>query len=84
MSLLRKARSAGRLMREAGHGSLFHMLLSKYGVPMPGGVEFLWKQGIREETKFWEAWFRTKGLQWPEQYRLRCDPDTALQPIVAA
>ncbi len=83
MSLLRKARSAGREMRELGPGGVLRMLLSRYGVPLPGGAEFLWKQGIRKETEFWDAWFRTKGLQWPEQYRLRCDPNTVLQPIVA-
>lgn len=39
-----------------------------------------WEEGISEEIKFWEEWFREKGGAWPHEYAFRVDPDTHLQP----
>lgn len=35
--------------------------------------------GIEQEVRFWDEWFRTKGLAWPEGYRQRLDPQLELQ-----
>lgn len=37
------------------------------------------KEIIDSELKFWDDWFRTKGLDWPEDYLFRIDPETELQ-----
>jgi Methyltransferase domain len=30
-----------------------------------------WKRNVDDELKFWDEWFRTKGLEWPEVYSER-------------
>ena len=37
------------------------------------------KELIDSELKFWDDWFRTKGLDWPEDYAFRIDPETEIQ-----
>jgi 2-polyprenyl-3-methyl-5-hydroxy-6-metoxy-1,4-benzoquinol methylase len=34
--------------------------------------------GLEQELKFWNEWFKTKGLVWPEGYLKRFDPDLEL------
>jgi 2-polyprenyl-3-methyl-5-hydroxy-6-metoxy-1,4-benzoquinol methylase len=34
--------------------------------------------GLEQELKFWDEWFKTKGLAWPEGYLKRFDPDLEL------
>ena len=34
--------------------------------------------GIQQEVQFWDEWFRTKGLSWPEGYTRRFDPQLEL------
>jgi SAM-dependent methyltransferase len=34
--------------------------------------------GIADELRFWDAWLRTAGLEWPEGYRARLDPASEL------
>jgi SAM-dependent methyltransferase len=34
---------------------------------------------LREEVDFWEQWFETKGLKWPDDYAERFDGDMPLQ-----
>jgi SAM-dependent methyltransferase len=43
-----------------------------------------WKTGKGFETRFWDYWLRTKGAQWPADYRNRLDPDFPVQPRVDA
>lgn len=33
-----------------------------------------WRAGIEYEVDFWETWFRTKGLEWPQDYIDRLQP----------
>ncbi|MGD9477778.1 class I SAM-dependent methyltransferase [Shinella sp. G-2] len=33
-----------------------------------------WRAGIDYETNFWESWFSTRGLEWPEDYINRLQP----------
>lgn len=39
-----------------------------------------WSSGLDAELEFWREWFRTGGLQWPDEYRLRLDPRREFQP----
>jgi SAM-dependent methyltransferase len=84
MSALRKAKSAGAVWRAGGLRGLFRALHLTRGRSWPKGGTPLWRDGIGDEIEFWDAWLRTKGLQWPEDYRVRCDPERVLQPTVAA
>jgi len=39
---------------------------------LPGAA---WRLGLAEERWFWNEYFRTRGLHWPEEYRARLDLD---------
>jgi SAM-dependent methyltransferase len=43
-----------------------------------------WKQGIPSESLFWDRWMQERGGQWPEEFRQRFDPETPLDPCIAA
>lgn len=34
---------------------------------------------VGSELKFWDTWFKSKGLHWPDDYRFRLDMQTELQ-----
>lgn len=38
------------------------------------------ERGLKRELKFWNAWFRTEGLDWPEDYKRRMDKESYLLP----
>lgn len=42
-----------------------------------------WRKSIRHELKFWDDYFRTKGLQWKDNYQSRLALDLPLQPHIA-
>jgi hypothetical protein len=33
---------------------------------------------LRDELRFWDRWFRKKGLEWPDDYRTRLNPNAPL------
>ncbi len=39
---------------------------------------------LTQEIAFWREWFEGKGLDWPDDYRRRFNPDLELQPELAA
>jgi len=84
MSLFRKARNAFELLREDGFHAVVAVIRRRYGVPIPQSSRSTWKAGIKSELIFWDSYFATKGLDWPEDYRRRNDPDDPLQPRLAA
>jgi SAM-dependent methyltransferase len=46
------------------------------------GATERWSEGLDEETEFWFRWLRDYGGPWPDDYRLRTDPDSELQPHI--
>jgi ubiquinone/menaquinone biosynthesis C-methylase UbiE len=34
-----------------------------------------WLRGFDSEIKFWDYWFASKGAEWPEDYKVRLDPN---------
>jgi SAM-dependent methyltransferase len=42
-----------------------------------------WVRGIGDELRFWDSWLASRGLQWPEDYARRMDPEAPLDPRVA-
>jgi len=43
-----------------------------------------WKQGIQSETLFWHKWMRERGGPWPDRFEKRFNPETPLEPWIAA
>src|SRR6516164_9162357 len=43
-----------------------------------------WKLGVASESAFWDTWMQERGGEWPEDFRKRFDPETPLDPWVAA
>lgn len=39
----------------------------------------IWSANCKEEVTFWDEWFRTKGLAWPDDYRDKTDPALPVQ-----
>jgi SAM-dependent methyltransferase len=44
----------------------------------------IWTEALSSEIAFWDNWFKTQGSNWPEDYKVRMDPDTPLQHFVEA
>src|SRR4030095_15037997 len=38
---------------------------------------------LQQEIQFWKDWFITRGLQWPQDFRERFDPNQPIQKHVA-
>lgn len=38
-----------------------------------------WERGLGSEIDFWQAWVRSAGSQWPDEYAKRLDPALPLQ-----
>lgn len=38
-----------------------------------------WGEGKASEVNFWDEWFKTKGLSWPDQYKERMNPSQPFQ-----
>ncbi len=47
------------------------------------GATERWSVGLDEETEFWFRWLRDQGGPWPEDYKLRTNPDAQLQSHIA-
>lgn len=43
-----------------------------------------WKQGIPSEASFWNKWMEQRGGEWPKDFEKRFDPETPLDPWIAA
>lgn len=39
------------------------------------------EERLRDELRFWNRWLQTKGLEWPEQFHARTNPDLPLAPL---
>lgn len=42
-------------------------------------IKKIWEKGIEAEVQFWDEWFQTKGIFWPEDYAFRMDPQAPFQ-----
>ncbi|MEM1369621.1 MAG: methyltransferase domain-containing protein [Cyanobacteria bacterium P01_H01_bin.15] len=41
-------------------------------------TEQIWLDGLTHELDFWDRWLATEGLEWPDEYRRRFDPNLRL------
>ncbi len=84
MSILSKTRSAYKIWRTGGTLGVVTTLVDRFGLPIPLPEQARWRAGLTKEVRFWEEYFRTRGLEWPDAYKRALDPDFALQPWIEA
>lgn len=41
-----------------------------------------WQEGVPSEVRFWNLWFESQGLEWPDDYRQRLKPDREAPPWI--
>jgi len=41
--------------------------------------QFIWKIGCSSEISFWDNWMKTKGCEWPDDYKKRINFESELQ-----
>lgn len=80
MKLFDKATRALEILRKDGPGRVVAILRSEYSVPIPQSNASRWKAGTVSEINYWDQYFKTRGGDWTETYKLRFDPDLPLQP----
>jgi hypothetical protein len=42
-----------------------------------------WQRGVERELAFWRSYFASGGLDWPDEYAARLNPDLPLQDVIA-
>jgi SAM-dependent methyltransferase len=47
-------------------------------------MESNWQNNIGEELDFWRAWLKTNGLDYPEDYKFKRDPQSEVQALIGA
>jgi SAM-dependent methyltransferase len=45
-------------------------------------LKLKWNMELGDEIEFWDRWMQTRGLQWPDGYTARVDPEYELQPEI--
>ncbi|WP_162179660.1 DUF1796 family putative cysteine peptidase [Solidesulfovibrio alcoholivorans] len=50
--------------------------MSNHNDVIPARNNEEWESAKQQEYSFWNEWFKTRGLEWPEKYLERMDPDT--------
>jgi SAM-dependent methyltransferase len=85
MNILSLARESLKFLKENGFRALISVIISKYG------QQFFyikpktkWNAGLISEVRYWDSYIKTKGLQRPDLFELKFDPDLPLQERPAA
>lgn len=73
---------AVRTYKERGLGGIISAAARR--IKLPDTSKSRWRKGVASEADFWDSYFRTGGLEWPVDYRMRLDPERPLQPRPAA
>ena len=55
-------------------------MITQFGLPISLSKKAKWEAGIQSEIRHWDKWLRTKGLESPEDFNRRLDPEAVLQP----
>ena len=67
-----------------GLRGIFDFLIEKLGLSSLFAGRARWRLGVISEVLFWDSYYRTEGLVWPEKYQLKFDESLPLQPRPAA
>lgn len=79
MTLLNKIGTSVDLIKENGLKAFFVIFAQRFHLPFPISAKLRWEAGIQSEIRFWDKWFRTKGLRWPESYASKLNRHLELQ-----
>lgn len=80
--MLRKIKSLYNLLKSDGIKRVVVEIIQRFHLPIQLPQKLLWEAGIKSQVRFWDMWFETKGLRWPEEYKKRFDPNLLLQSKV--
>jgi ubiquinone/menaquinone biosynthesis C-methylase UbiE len=58
---------------------IFYILERKLRLRLPINSKKRWKANVGSEIRFWNNCFKTNGLIWPDEFKLRFDPSLELQ-----
>jgi ubiquinone/menaquinone biosynthesis C-methylase UbiE len=58
---------------------IFYILERKLKLRLPVKSKKRWKANVGSEIRFWDNCFKTNGLIWPDEFKLRFDPGLELQ-----
>jgi SAM-dependent methyltransferase len=42
----------------------------------PRRAQEVWRDNLSDEIEFWDSYLSTKGLEWPEDFRFKTDPES--------
>jgi SAM-dependent methyltransferase len=57
---------------------MMYTIEQKLKIRLPLSAKLRWDLSVKTEVRFWDKYFATKGLSYPEDYLNRLKPDTAL------
>jgi SAM-dependent methyltransferase len=85
MTIFRNAKKVVKFIRENGFHDFIFVIISNFGQQFFHlEPKTKWNAGLKSEVRYWDSYIQTKGLQRPEIYELKFDPDLPLQPRPAA
>jgi SAM-dependent methyltransferase len=84
MNIFLKVKNVARLVVKNGFRALIVYMVRHYNLPIHLDRKFVWKAGVKSQIRFWDSWFQTQGLRWPDAYKMRINPNLPLQPRPAA
>ena len=61
-------------------GSIVNLFEQKLKIRLPLPDKLRWQWNIRSELTFWDSYFETHGLDFPQDYLDRMNPNLELQP----
>ena len=81
MNIFRNTKKIVIFLRENGFHDFLFAIISNLGNRFFHlDPKTKWNSGIKSEVRYWDSYIKTKGLERPEIYEHKFDPDLALQP----
>ena len=82
MSIIGKVRDG---IRKFGiGGSVINLFEQKLGLRLPLPAKLRWRWSIKSELYYWDTYFGSGGLHWPDDFKARMSANLLLQPELAA
>jgi ubiquinone/menaquinone biosynthesis C-methylase UbiE len=80
---MKKTKTALLKIKQLGvMGFLIYIIEEKLKIKLALTSKMRWNYSSSSEIKFWDSFFKTKGLRWADSYQLRFDPSLQLQEEV--
>ena len=79
MPIIQRIKNAANILRRDGLRALIVAFISRNRLRLSIHNKFMWRSGVQYELRFWDDWFRTQGLQRPDKYQEKVNPEQPLQ-----